>query len=373
MVARTRSVGRGSDLLRGVMMWLRHSGQDKSRSLQRFTSQGRPHDLASALASVLAFSGRSLASTRDKQHHVAELEATIAELERTKAELRQQSQMLADIASRSARARMRAQEQARVRARLVAQISHDLRTPLNAVIGFSDVMQRELFGPLGHERYRDYSCHIRESGHHLLKAAEDILALTRISSGTLLTEEDEFDLSDLLRESARYVASEAEHRGVTMERPERAGLMIQADRKALRQALINLLSEAISFSPVAGRIELRASLQDGVVAIHISGAGGAGTEASPAPCDAFLARERLEADTGTDGLGLDRPQDRPMSLGLAIGVNLVELLGGTLRISANPGRGLTAICLLPASNGASARDLAHMPGSPSVPMIANAA
>ena len=91
--------------------------------------------------------------------------------------------MLADLAEQAERARAEARELARSRAQLVAALSHDLRTPLNAVIGFSDVMQRELFGPLGHDRYRDYAVHIRDSGEQLLKAAENIIVQSRSHQG----------------------------------------------------------------------------------------------------------------------------------------------------------------------------------------------
>jgi two-component system, cell cycle sensor histidine kinase PleC len=104
-----------------------------------------------------------------------------AELDLARSEIARQSILLAGLAAEAERARAEARDLARSRAHLVAVLSHDLRTPLNAVIGFSDVMQRELFGPLGHDRYRDYAVHIRDSGEQLLKATEDILVQSHSS------------------------------------------------------------------------------------------------------------------------------------------------------------------------------------------------
>ena len=98
------------------------------------------------------------------------------ELADARREIARQSQLLAAMLIEAERARNEARELAvtlaHSRTDMLASISHDLRTPLNAVIGFSDVMQRELFGPLGHDRYRDYAVHIRESGEQLLRAAQ---------------------------------------------------------------------------------------------------------------------------------------------------------------------------------------------------------
>ena len=106
-----------------------------------------------------------------------------AELERARDEIARHVRLLAAMTVETEKARAEALELSRQLSRsnalMIAAISHDLRTPLNAVIGFSDVMQRELFGPLGHDRYRDYAVHIRESGEQLLKATERMLDQSR--------------------------------------------------------------------------------------------------------------------------------------------------------------------------------------------------
>lgn len=130
-------------------------------------------------------------------------------------------------------------------AELTARISHELRTPLNAVIGFSDMMSAELFGPLGHDRYRDYSRHIRECSRTLLKCTEDTLALT-----STLAQVDEtritrtVRLDKLISDAAEFHASETEIRNLKLVVPNCPELEVLGDVRPLRQILVNLLAEA---------------------------------------------------------------------------------------------------------------------------------
>jgi signal transduction histidine kinase len=143
------------------------------------------------------------------------------------------------------RTRLEADLRGQLWAELTARMSHELRTPLNAVIGFSDMMSAELFGPLGHDRYRDYSRHIRECSRSLLKCTEDTLALT----STLAQSDHDrstrtIRIDTLIREAAEFHAAQTAVRGVSLDLPAASALEILGEVRPLRQILINLIDEA---------------------------------------------------------------------------------------------------------------------------------
>lgn len=138
---------------------------------------------------------------------------------------------------------------------LMARISHEIRTPLNAVIGFSDLMQAELFGPLGHARYAEYVDHIRDSGKALLKSAEDTLAMTSLlatNPGPLAG----VPLLDVVEDAWSFVAADAAAKRVALDRPHDLRVELMAERRALRQIVLNLLSEAVARAEPGSRIAL---------------------------------------------------------------------------------------------------------------------
>lgn len=150
-------------------------------------------------------------------------------------------------------------------AALMARISHEIRTPLNAVIGFSDLMQAELFGPLGHSRYAEYVDHIRDSGKALLKSAEDTLAMTSLLAAdpSPLTA---VPLWDIVEDAWSFLAAEAAAKRVTLELPPEVRVDLLAERRALRQIVLNLLSEAVTRAEAGCTITLGVST-DGCLAL----------------------------------------------------------------------------------------------------------
>lgn len=158
-----------------------------------------------------------------------------------------------------------------VRSELMARVSHELRTPLNAVMGFSDLMGHQLFGPLGHPRYEEYVSHIRESSQRLLKSAEDTLAITSLmaksSSGT---ERERVGLLDTVREAKSQFASDAGRTGISYQLKILDELEVFAHRRGLRQALVNILSEAHQRAADGATLSLSASADLDKVAFSVS-------------------------------------------------------------------------------------------------------
>jgi C4-dicarboxylate-specific signal transduction histidine kinase len=152
---------------------------------------------------------------------------------------------------------------------LMARVSHDLRTPLNAVIGFSDVMTSELFGPVGDDRYREYIAHIRDSGRELLKSAEDTLAITSLlGQGTAAQRGQVLHLETLAREAAAA-------RGLdTLKFDVEAGLEVIGETRPLRQVLVNLMAEAAFRSGHGGQARLHAQAEDEFVIVQMMVTGG---------------------------------------------------------------------------------------------------
>jgi len=133
-----------------------------------------------------------------------------------------------------------------LRAELMARVSHELRTPLNAVMGFSDLMGHQMFGPLGHPRYEEYVSHIRESSRRLLKSAEDTEAMTSLMAKSAnRCEREILTLVSLFNEAKALVASDLKRCGVSCIVDIDADIEVIAHRRALRQALVNVLSEAV--------------------------------------------------------------------------------------------------------------------------------
>lgn len=147
---------------------------------------------------------------------------------------------------------------------LMARVSHDLRTPLNAVIGFSDVMGSELFGPVGDQRYREYIAHIRESGRELLKSAEDTLAITALLGSKQQTGGEPVNLEALAAEALRAAGMDIGDLDIDDR------LDVLGDRRGLRQALVNLFAEARMRARADASVRLTATAEDEFVVVELS-------------------------------------------------------------------------------------------------------
>ena len=231
-----------------------------------------------------------------------------------------------------------AEEASRAKSAFLAGMSHELKTPLNAIIGFSEIMKDEVFGPIGQQSYRGYAADIHVSGIKLLSIINDVLDVSRLEGGAITIDPrscDPRDLAEQALEAARRATGDS--RGVTIDMPDVLPA-IRVDPVRMRQALANLLANALKFTPEAGAVLVRAQLEHGggvSLAVADTGIGMAPEKIAAAlqpfrQLDGTLAR-RFE------GAGL----------GLSIAKALVELHGGTLTIDSAVGRGTTVTIALP--------------------------
>jgi cell cycle sensor histidine kinase DivJ len=153
-------------------------------------------------------------------------------------------------------------------------MSHELRTPLNAIIGFSEMMNREMFGPIG-PRYQEYSRLIHESGTHLLDLINSVLDMSKIDAGKFQLNEELFDLEETAQAAVRFLKIPAERAGVALKLSiaPNARLMF-ADRRAIKQILVNLLSNGVKYTPPGGEVRVTARIADGLeIIVRDSGTG----------------------------------------------------------------------------------------------------
>jgi signal transduction histidine kinase len=251
--------------------------------------------------------------------------------------------VMAEAMERSKRdeqdARLRAEEANRSKSAFLANMSHELRTPLNAVLGFSEVILAETFGKIGSERYTEYLQDIRASARHLLALINDLLDLSRIEAGAVKLNDTWIELSEALEESAGMFREACDRKGLTLrlEGPATA-MTILADERALRQILINLLSNAVRHTPAGGEVVLGAQqVVEGRLDLFVADTGIGIPEA-----DLERVLQPFEQVTRDQG----RPQEGT-GLGLSIVKQLVDLHGGELKLESTVGKGTRVTFILP--------------------------
>jgi signal transduction histidine kinase len=218
----------------------------------------------------------------------------------------------------------------------LANMSHELRTPLNAIIGFSEVLGERMFGDIN-EKQEEYVQDILGSGRHLLSLINDILDLSKIEAGRMELEVAEFDLPQAIGNALTLVRERAGRRGIALEETidERLGA-IHGDERKVKQVLLNLLSNALKFTPEGGRIDVRAALADGMAEISVTDTGvGIAEEDQGAVFEEF--RQVGGADKKVEGTGL----------GLPLARKFVEMHGGRLWLESQVGVGSTFTFTLP--------------------------
>ena len=235
----------------------------------------------------------------------------------------------------------------RAKSDFLAHMSHELRTPLNAVIGFSELMTAQVFGPIGHERYLGYCRDITMAGKYLLGLINNILDLSRIEHHQLGCRPEDFDLDVIARECLEMFIIAAEKKGVALtfvtEQLER---MVKADPGHVRQILLNLLANAVKFTPAGGSVDFGyGSTPAGDVAVWINDTG-IGIEPADLPKVMQPFGRKNRAELAQEGSGL----------GLSICRSLADMNMIRFELTSEPGKGTCAHLIMPAAYGSATND-----------------
>jgi two-component system cell cycle sensor histidine kinase PleC len=233
----------------------------------------------------------------------------------------------------------RAEEANVAKSAFLATMSHELRTPLNAIMGFSEVLKREMFGPLAVPAYKNYADDIHHSGHYLLALINDILDLSRIEAGRREIQDEPLSVLVAVEEVNHLLLLRAAEKDIDVEVHVPDNLpKLMADKRAVNQILINLLSNAIKFTPSRGRVEIRGQRNsEGGLSISVKDNGPGIPQHEIETALGAFARGSFATKKAIDGAGL----------GLPIVKGLMEAHGGEVKIISGNGSGTEVIVIFP--------------------------
>ena len=235
-----------------------------------------------------------------------------------------------------AQARYSAEQQNAGKSRFLANMSHELRTPLNAIMGFSDIMRQRLFGPMS-DRYSEYAELIHESGAHLLELINDVLDMSKIEAERFELSREDFDARDAISAVLRLMRGQAERAGITLRGALPAEpLEAEADRRAIKQIAMNLLSNAMKFTPRGGTVTISAVAEGDVLELVVADTGvgirAEDLERLGRPFEQAGGSEQRQAGSG---------------LGLSLVRAFARLHGGEMTIASTFGEGTTVTVRMP--------------------------
>jgi two-component system cell cycle sensor histidine kinase PleC len=249
------------------------------------------------------------------------------------------------LARRYHEEKLRAEAASRSKTSFLAHLSHDVRTPLNHIIGFAELLRHQAFGPLGDPRYLGYADTIKLSGERLLASFATILDLAELEGGKKPLREEPVDVDDLLEGIAERFRPQAQRRGLSFVLKPACGATMTADRFCLERMLGNVVENAIRFNRAGGKVTLAAfAATDGVV-LEVTDTGIGMTEEKLASLSQpfVFGDATFTKDTSDSGLGI------------AIARTIAELSGGRLAIDSSPALGTTVAISLPLKANSEAR------------------
>jgi signal transduction histidine kinase len=258
-------------------------------------------------------------------------------------DLRESQALLTALVDEVVKARDEALRTNHFKSQFLSNLSHELRTPLNSIIGFSQMLQKQPYGPLGDARYLGYVDDISLGGRHLLDLINDILALSKLESGVVDGDNDETaDVDEVMLDAVRLLEPLAAQRGVSIARSgPPAEASIAMGERMLRQILFNILSNAVKFTDRDGLVRIMASrCKDGglVILVHDTGVGMSADEVAVAMTPFGRVPNRLGRVGDSQGTGLGLPLVRAM----------MELQNGSLQIDSIPDDGTIVSLVFPA-------------------------
>ena len=313
-------------------------GQIAALRLDR--KDGRRDELNTVVEAVNEMQHRLRESQDALRSREAALKSNVAQLKEAKTALEQRSRALERLASDYDDARARAESSSRSKTEFLANMSHELRTPLNAIVGFGEIIAREMFGSLNNDKYRMYANDIIKSSTHLLSIVNDMLDLSQIEAGKTRLVEEIVDIHEAVGDALEFLRPDLIANNVRfVDRIDDDVPTLRADRRVLRQILLNLLSNAIKFTPPEGRLTVRAGRDEAgrvAIAVEDTGEGIPQTEIETILKPFGLAESNLRRDHEGTGLGL------PLCKAL------MELHGGSLKITSEVGYGTTVTLRFPA-------------------------
>jgi len=250
--------------------------------------------------------------------------------------------MVRDAAQRLMTAVKEAEEANRAKSEFMAMMSHEFRTPLNAIIGFTDMIRHQYFGKLGAKQYLEYADHIHDSGKHLLAFVNQILDIEAIEAGTISLEFEKHDIAELIDKAVTIQAPIAARKSIRLTPVVEENLPhATVDAQAIMQVLINLLSNACKFSHDGGEIQVRAVHRDNDVVISVVDKGIGIEKTKIKEMLSPFSKVASDPFQSYQGYGL----------GLSITKSLVDVHGGELVIESALGEGTTVTVVLPINGG----------------------
>jgi two-component system cell cycle sensor histidine kinase PleC len=241
------------------------------------------------------------------------------------------------LARRYHEEKLKAEAASRAKTNFLAHLSHDIRTPLNHIIGFAELMQHQTYGPLGDERYAGYVETIKNSGEHLLSSFATILDLAELENGSKALRQDPVLLDEVLSTVAQRFRGQAKRAGITLAIGAPTGAVLRGDRLALVRMAGNIMDNAMRFTPAGGQVTLAGFAADDGVVIEISDTG------------VGMSDERLASLSQPFAMGdatFTREGAGP-GLGISIARAIAELSGGRMAIDSSPALGTTVAITLP--------------------------